>query len=156
MHQGLKLESPICFLLSIAELLKAKGDGSRFTCLACPLVWWHVGWDSPNVLHSAAVHFTWQTFKLCIHYRLYPYSPWKPGVPHTWAGHVWKLNTRNHRSTMLTGTDEALKSKQKSVQGRIPPSRLKTCVLNITALQEVTETGTAELVPFYLTAVLGE
>lgn len=57
---------------------------------------------------------------------------------------------------MLTGTDEALKSKQKSVQGRIPPSRLKTCVLNITALQEVTETGTAELVPFYLTAVLGE
>lgn len=81
-QQGLKLQCSVCFLLSVAELLKAKGDGSRFSCLAWPLVWWHTGEDSrlprkqstwkPRGCPSfctAAGHVTWQAFEPCAHFR---------------------------------------------------------------------------------------
>lgn len=41
MQQGLKLQCPVCFLLCIPELLKAKDAGSRFSYLAWPSVRWH-------------------------------------------------------------------------------------------------------------------
>lgn len=82
MQQGLKLQRPLSFLLCTAELLKAQDDGSRFSCLTWPLVWWHTAgnsrlprrqstWKPRGCPCAAAGHVTWQALEPCAHSRLF-------------------------------------------------------------------------------------
>lgn len=159
MHQGLKLKSSICFLLSIAELLKAEDDGSRFACLACPLLWRHAVWDSKLPRKQSTRSAVPRSVLLQLILLDRPFSTAHITgytlTPPESQEHLIPEQGMSDKSAPETaeacvnwyrrGTEIQALSERESVQRRIPPSRLKTRVLNIIALQQETETGTAGL-----------
>lgn len=171
MHQGLKIGSPVCFLLRTAELLKAKGAGNRFLWSPCPLVWWHTGWDSklprkqsnrkprdqlPLILYCCrSFHLTnlW-----ALHALLAIPSLLLKAKSISYLSKIHLITPETPETCVKPvywwGTEIQALSEQKSVQRRIPASSLKIFVLSVTAFQQETKTG--ELVPLYLTAVLWE